>query len=171
VAASLIGRFLTHPLRCREMRGFVPGKLGWVDGIDGGTPLAEERCACHDRLLHPVGGTRLKPRGEVQMFEPCQISRVRRIALAGAVSAVDPLPPDTTYRPLPTLPFSAVKAERRGAEARRDAASIVAAAATLRSCKPSGARASRDVRRQEAGAGRRARPASPAAPRGTASPG
>ena len=27
-----------------------------------------------------------------------------------AVLAADPLPPDTTYRPLPTLPFSAAKA-------------------------------------------------------------
>ena len=32
------------------------------------------------------------------------------LALTVAALAADPLPPDATYRPLPTLPFSAVKA-------------------------------------------------------------
>ena len=31
------------------------------------------------------------------------------VAVALAAVAADPLPPDATYRPLPTLPFSAVK--------------------------------------------------------------
>ena len=31
------------------------------------------------------------------------------VAAVGLVVIADPLPPDTTYRPLPTLPFSAVK--------------------------------------------------------------
>ena len=31
------------------------------------------------------------------------------VASIGLISLADPLPPDTTYRPLPTLPFSAVK--------------------------------------------------------------
>ncbi|MGZ8269170.1 MAG: hypothetical protein ACXW20_16310 [Burkholderiales bacterium] len=38
--------------------------------------------------------------------------------LTGVVAlAADPLPPDTTYRPLPTLPFSAVKAHDEGQKA------------------------------------------------------
>ena len=32
------------------------------------------------------------------------------IAVGVVAFAADPLPPDATYRPLPTLPFSAVKA-------------------------------------------------------------
>ena len=31
------------------------------------------------------------------------------LAAVGLIGLADPLPPDTTYRPLPTLPFSAVK--------------------------------------------------------------
>src|SRR4051794_21890927 len=34
---------------------------------------------------------------------------VASLATSIGILAADPLPPDTTYRPLPTLPFSAVK--------------------------------------------------------------
>ena len=44
------------------------------------------------------------------------------VAAVGLVVIADPLPPDTTYRPLPTLPFSAVKQADEAAEARGDAA-------------------------------------------------
>jgi cytochrome c peroxidase len=37
--------------------------------------------------------------------------RVATVAFAGSVAAsVDPLPPDASYRPLPTVPFSTGKA-------------------------------------------------------------
>lgn len=46
------------------------------------------------------------------MHPPLQtVARVAvPLALAAGAMAADPLPPDATYRPLPTLPFSAVKA-------------------------------------------------------------
>ena len=40
------------------------------------------------------------------------------VAVALAALAADPLPPDATYRPLPTLPFSAVKANDEAQKAK-----------------------------------------------------
>src|SRR3954447_4352479 len=48
----------------------------------------------------------------IEMERVLKIGAVTAPAVVVAIGALaaDPLPPDTTYRPLPTLPFSAVKA-------------------------------------------------------------
>ncbi len=43
-------------------------------------------------------------------------SAMTAFAVVASVTIADPLPPDATYRPLPTLPFSAVKANDEAAK-------------------------------------------------------
>src|SRR5262249_28042522 len=104
VPAELVGKL---PLRELRPESALFQHLPQRERIE-----AARRCPCADAVHHlsfPASGWRERMR-RVLTVTACAAGAVSILALSWAAFS-DSLPPDATYRPLPTRPFSEIRAD------------------------------------------------------------